>query len=353
MVYLINIIISVAYSYILRKNNKISLSMYIPIMLLWVLILGGQDGVGTDYYSYKKIYEEHYVLGRFYKAGEYLFYYFVIFFSKFIKNGQFLFFFDAIIKVILFFIILKKTVSNKFSYIFIFLYLSYSTIFYNQMNGIRNYLAGYFFTIGLIYLLENKKVFFLFFLGLGNFIHKTCLYMFSIFFINIKIKKNISSKKLYMFLILGLVLAFLPLKEIIRNISGKVIPTYSHYFTSQFYENEMEVINKISRIIWLPFYFESIKLIEVNKNYKEKILIKYGILGYFIRLFTVAVPIFSRLAIYFSILEIYPIFYLVIYYLKKEKILKLLVLVFLIFIFIGSKILIFPKGEYLYKTIFF
>lgn len=350
MVYLLNIIVSVGYSYIVRKNKKMRFNVYIPIILLWILILGGQDGVGTDYYSYKKIYEEHHVLERFYNVKEYLFYYFIIFFSKFIKNGQFLFFFDSLLKTILFFIILKKTISNKYSYIFIFLYLSYSTIFYNQMNGIRNYLAGYFFTLGVIYLIKNQKKIFFLLLGIGNFIHKTCLYMFSIFFINKQIKKNIDNKKIYIFLFLGIIIAFLPLKEMIGNTVGKIIPTYSHYFTSQYYKNEMEIINKIARIVWFPFYINSVMLIGNNL---EGRLIKYGILGYFIKLFTIAVPIFSRLAIYFSILEIYPIFYLIIYYLKTKKILRLFFLVFLIFIFIISKILIFPKGEYLYKAIYF
>lgn len=348
MIYLLNIIISIGYSYILRKNNKISFAMYIPVILLWILILGGQDGVGTDYYSYKKIYEEHYVLDRFYNVGEYLFYYFIIFFSKYIKNGQFLFFIDAIIKVFIFWIIMKKTISNKYSYIFLFLYLCYSTIFYNQMNIIRSYTAVYFFTLGIIYLIKNQSKMFLLLLGIGNFIHKSCLYMLGIFFINIKIKKNIDKRKLYIFLLLGLIVAFLPLKEMIRNIAVKIIPTYSHYFSSQYYENEMNLINQISRVIWMPFYLNSGILI---KNDVEGKLIKYGILGYFIYLFTIAVPIFSRLAVYFSILRIYPIYYLIIYYLKNNKTIKLLFLISLIIVFIILKILIFPKGEYLYNSI--
>lgn len=350
MVYLLNIIISIGYSYILRKKNKVSFIIYTPIILLWILILGGQDGVGTDYYSYRLIYEEHYTLGRFYRVGEYLFYYFVIFFSELIKNGQFLFFFDAILKTILFFLILKKTISNNYVYIFIYLYLCYSTIFYNQMNTIRSYIAVYFFTLGIIYLIKNQNKIFLLLLGIGNFIHKTCLYMFAIFFVNIKIKKNIDKRKLYIFLILGLILAFLPLKEVVKNYAIKVIPTYSYYFNSKYYESEMKLINQISRIIWLPFYLNSIILI---KNNLEGKLIKYGILGYFIKLFTISVPIFSRLAIYFSILEIYPIFYLTIYYLKARKILRLILLIFLTIVFITTKILIFPKGEYLYNSILF
>ncbi len=344
MIYLLNMILSVGYFYFIRNIRKNSFVLFIPIILLWTIIIGGQYGVGTDYFSYIKIYEEHIGLERFYRIKEYLFYYFVVFFSSFIKNGQFLFFFDAFLKNILFFIIVKKIMKNtKYLYIYIFIFLCLGTTFYNQMNGLRNYLAMYFLTIGCMYLLENKNYIYIISIMLGSYIHKTALYLYPVILIN-KLKNY---KFLLVIILTSILLNILPTKDFFQKIGPKLIPMYAHYFYSDYYTNKMSLINILSRVMWLPFYIKSIFLYKKNENS----LIKWGIIGYSINLLTIEISILSRLGVYFSLIRIFPIYFLMIEYLEKKKYLFLLILVGLVLIFFIMKVLILPRGEYLYKFI--
>ena len=346
MIYLLNMILSVGYFYFIRNVRKNSFILFIPIIFLWTIISGGQYGVGSDYFSYIKIYENHQGLNRFYYNKEYLFYYFVIFFSNLIKNGQFLFFFDALLKNILFFFIIKKIIKDmKYIYIYIYIYICFGTVFYNQMNGLRNFLAMYLFTLGQIYLIEYKYILFVLYITIGSYIHRTSLYLYPFILIN-KLKHY-----RFLFLLIGVVvlLNFLPTKNFFQEVGPKLIPAYAHYFYSEYYERDMKLINIFSRIIWFPFYIESIYLYKKNKND----LIKLGVIGYSINLLTIEISILSRLAVYFSLVSIFPMYYLTIYYLKNKRNKSLIILILLILLFFITKVLIVPKGEYLYRSWFF
>lgn len=61
----------------------------------------------------------------------------------------------------------------------------------------------------------------------------------------------------------------------------------------------------------------------------------------------------TRMSEYFLILSTFPIYYLLIYYYDNKKYKRLLLLVMMILSLFIIKTIIFPKGEYLYKSWFF
>ena len=126
MIYLINLIYSSILSYLFDKTKN---RFFIFLMLcIWSFIIGGQYGVGTDYFSYLDIFSNENVLYKYFLKKEYLFYYFVNYF-KFIQNKQWLFFFIAIIENYIFYkllIYLKKEriIENTSLFVFIFGYVT-------------------------------------------------------------------------------------------------------------------------------------------------------------------------------------------------------------------------------------
>ena len=116
-------------------------------------------------------------------------------------------------------------------YLYVFLFLTLNTVFYNQMNGIRQYIALYFFTLAI---LINKSIFeYMINFLIGIFIHRSLLGLFHIYFIfNIFIKK-INNKKVYILLLMiCITLYFINISEIIYFFMKTLVSRYSWYFNS-------------------------------------------------------------------------------------------------------------------------
>ena len=77
MVYILFLLLSMCYLSLLGRYGYGSYGKFVvfcfPVILLWCLIVGGQYGIGTDYFSYTDIFQGHnmeYVSGI---RGEYVF----------------------------------------------------------------------------------------------------------------------------------------------------------------------------------------------------------------------------------------------------------------------------------------
>ncbi len=353
MLYFVNIVFSIFYFYLIRKK-KFNFIAYFPIFFLWTTIIGFQYYVGTDYPSYIEIYNTD-RLEIYFKIKEYLFYYLVKILRVFFENGQVLFVVIAIMYSLLFYYSLKrlckiKLLNKQYLFIYCFLFLCLSTIFYNQTNGLRNYTAAYFFFLGSTYLLENKKIKYLIFIFLGTLFHRTCIFLVPFLFLNIFIKKRKERlvKFLYISLIVSTVLIFLPIDVYFKEIGIKIFPMYKHYFIRENFIKELPLINQIARLIWLPFYFFSIPIYKKNKN----ITIAYGIFAYSLSILTIKISILVRLEYYMSFLTLFPIYNLIIDWIKTKKWIYLFIIVSMIFSFIILKLLLLGN-EYEYHSYFF
>ena len=135
MVYLINAVLSILYMYSIKRIKNINFFYFLPIYILWTLIIGFQFQVGTDYSSYSNIFNNTELLKRYFIIKEYIFYYMIIFMKSIFNQAQSLFVIVAIFENALFYLLIKKGIKNgifnkKKIYIFSLTYL------YNFGNSI-------------------------------------------------------------------------------------------------------------------------------------------------------------------------------------------------------------------------
>ena len=355
MIFLINVIISCGYLYITRNVKKVSLLYFFPIIFLWTFILGFQYDVGTDYFSYLNIYNSEGELNRYFHKGEFLFFYFISFLKIFSKNGQIFFVFLSLFESIFFYHYVKLMIENnlinkKKLSLYIFLFLCFGTNFYNQMNVIRQYFNIYLLSISTFYI-YNRNIFkyiivFLF----GVNIHRSFLLMIP-FYLFRYILKFLNSKTLRFLIFVAFLLNFLPIIEILKNIFLH-IPQYSHYVESS-YLKELGMAQKITKFIYLPYYLSVCSLVKKQGNSIKQFMLKIGLVSYIIKIFCLKLSVTNRIGEYFTLLAIYPIYLLLEKYIKKKDYINLAILLSIIIGLFVIKVIIFPKGEYLYRSYLF
>ena len=158
MVFFLNLIISILYSYAILKDTKgkpVTFAAfclaYSPLVILWLLICGGQYYVGTDYPSYIDIFNGRYI-DR-YEPG------FIAIIKACLSIGlkdQILYYlFYAIGFTFLFLSIYKSGIKHVF--IFILLYITITGLFNNQLNILRQAISTYIATYGVVLYLKKSR----------------------------------------------------------------------------------------------------------------------------------------------------------------------------------------------------
>lgn len=354
MIYVLNLIVTVLYSYLIKSTKILN---YIPILLIWIIILGGQYEVGKDYRNYLDFFYGIRDSKLFFIQKEYLFYYFLKIMSFLFSNGQIIFVIIGGLESLIFLYFLKKCRENKILlnkkiYIFLFLYLAYGTVFYNQMNGLRQYFNIYLFSLGIIYMLNRKKIKYCLINLIAIFIHRSSYLLLPFYLIySYFIKKNNKKYFYFILLLVGLIISLIDIKNILEIIVLKYTPKFSGYFLTERIQ-EVSLEKKIVKYVYLPFYFCAINLIEKRKG-KVKEMIKIGVIGYSIRIAVSNISIVNRIGEYFIILSIFPIYYLIEEWLKQRKNFLLLILIGMICGIFFLKVTIFAKGEYFYRFYLF
>ena len=354
MIYILNLIITVGYSYFIKKNKIL---YFTPILLLWIIILGGQYEVGTDYRNYLNFFYGIRDIELFFLQKEYIFYYFMKLTSTIFSNGQIIFVIIGGIESIVFFWYIKKLEQIKLLnkekvYMFIFLYLAYGTLFYNQMNTLRQSFTIYLFSLGILYTLkkELKKYFYINIIAI--FIHRSAYILLPFYFFYHFLLKKINKKSFYIIIILiSFIISLFDIVDIIKPFIIKYVPSFSVYF----FIGQVEKVafeKKILKYLYLPFYILSINLLEIKKN-EEKEMLKIGIFAYSIRILTLNLNIITRMGDYFILLTIFPIYYLIENWLKRKQIFLLLIIFGMIISIFLLKVTIFASGEYYYRSYLF
>lgn len=337
-----------------NKNKYITYCCFLlPIWIIWLVICGSQDGVGTDYYSYYNIFSNpNETLFTYYYKQEYFFAWIVEFINYFKLPAQTGFFIFYLIGFLVIIKISTKLHHNTF-FIFILLFIAYSTAFNNQLNGLRQYIALYWGTLSVI-LLYNKNgiIKFLVCIAIACMFHSSSLlYMPFIFFKYFKNK--ISYKFCIIFLLSSIVFSFVGSYNWIWNNLNFIIPIkYMHYIGGDF-DTSHGLSKMVTKLIFLPFYYYSLYLIKDKKLIGfDLYLFQVGFISYCIRLFFMDNIILNRIGVSFILISIFPIYYLL-RYLYINKSFKKFHIISLFFIaFYLLKVIVFPNQEYLYNSIF-
>lgn len=358
MVFALNLIYSLVCTYsfsrFYRVSEKSKLSIYFvflaPVWIIWLIICGGQYYVGTDYESYYTIFETADLYIYYYKL-EYLFAWIVeciVMFHFPPQTGFYLFYFIGFA----FLIGILSKLHHSTSFIFILLYITISTVFNNQLNGLRQYIALYIGTFAVMLLYENKGIRnFLFCIFLACMIHSSSiLFLLMLYF---KYHPGVSYRFCLNLLVLSVLFSLVGSYDWILNNLTFLIPSqYVHYIGSDF-DNPHGMSKILTKLVFVPFYYCSMDLIKEKRLYGyDLFLYKVGFIGYGIRLFFMDNIILNRIGVSFVLLSIFPLYYLLKDWYDRKENGKLLMISLFFVAFYFMKVIAFPAQEYLYDSIY-
>lgn len=352
---LFSIFCSVKLSYIyghsnIRKRFIYFFLLFMPLWGVWLIICGGQYGIGADYFSYYEIFEECKTT-LYYNKNEWLF-------ASIVEVGNYLSlppqFFFVIFYFINFYFFLKilYELDLKYTYVFVVLYICLSTVFNNQLNGLRQYTAIYIITYAIIAYNRNKslKQAILWIIMAGG-IHGSAFLALPLLWIN---KIKVPRKQFANLLLISVLLSVIGAINFLTDGLRYILPPYYLYYLDSEFNRSNNLQQLVGKYIFIPFYFLSTYLIK-NKmmTQRDESLYKIGFYSFCIRIVFLDNFIFNRVGQSFILLSTIPIYMLMKYSVKKKYkyIYWTVLLTFIAFYFM--KVIVLAKQEYLYQSIYF
>ena len=364
MFYVLNLILSCLifyFLYLIRPKNYGYILASLLVVTLWTLLLGSQYFVGTDYQNYLTIFSNENSL-EYYKnvKQEYGFYYFVKAFTYLGFKGQDFFYLFYFLTSIVFFKFVSA-ISRKDVIIYIFLFVTVSSLFHYQMNGLRQCTAVFFVSLGLVEFYRKKYLSFALIFVIAALIHKSAVLILPLFWIFNRIK--FSWKQLSYLVLISSLISLIPLDNIIDSslvfiADFQYLGDYGRYQDGSDYVQDISFLNKLTKLVYLPFYLYIIRIyikktnISILNDFEIK-LFKIGILSYVLRNIFLISSITNRLGLFFTLLSIIPLYFLIRELLvRKDKATYTLVIVIFLAFYI-LKVVFFPTEVYSYDSVFF
>lgn len=357
MVFLLNYVYSITCTYLLGReyahvklSNNALLFLLLPVFLIWLIISGGQDSVGTDYESYIYIFEGN-QLDYYIKKNELLFAAIISLFNKCGMHGQALFYVFYAINFIFFFLILKR-LPLKQVFLYILLYITVTNLFNNQLNTLRQTTAIYIGTYAAFLIFENKNIKALLFILIASLIHQSGLIL--LFLYVLKYISKIQSSRFFLICLCGAFVLSLLLQVNSINLIVNILPDDYAWYVARDRLEERDFLNKLTKYAFIPIYIMSLSCL--HKNYltaKENVLFKCGWIAFCLRLSFINLMLVSRVVDYFLLLSILPLTFYLYNLFESRKHFLFVSIVFCLSIFYALKVTIFAQAEYLYDSIYF
>nr|WP_253823178.1 EpsG family protein [Vibrio kanaloae] len=345
-----------AYLYSVEEYRARTL-IFIPPFLVYFLIAALQFNVGSDYPSYIYIYENQWILDRYFNTGEYFFYYSNIILEQFKFKPQSIFFVFAFVQSIFIFVYLKmfSRRGGKVWLIFVIFFCA-ASVYNNQLNGIRQYAVICLVPIFSLVLFEKRYFLVISLLVFASTLHTSYFILFSLPLLLFIYKKfNI-----------GMVTAFilsLPLYVLISNLTVPILELlelrYLSYIDSDYFsEGKLSVI--LTKVYYIPlillFYFiySEDRLNSLPSRVRPYVNFCIFIFSctYWSFITLLDIALLARIASYFWLFLIFPIYVVCMYLSKRNIFLFGLVLCYIAFPYI-AKVTFLAKNEYLYNSFIF
>lgn len=324
------------------------------VATFFILFLGLRWEIGTDWNSYKELFDTLELDWNF-VVNVYRFefgYVLLNYFTKLIYSDYtFFLIIDASIAIIPLFLVIRKTSP----YVGLSCFLFYSIYFLPHFMGSnRRMIAISFVLLGFSYLYENKKKKYYLSILFAILFHKSSIIALLALFLY---KRNIEIKKIILVLFLSLIIGLLDIPSFILNALFSFIPSNSILDSLLFYSDSVEevsiaqILSAIARrCIFISMY---LYVIYRNKNV-DRMSIYFLYLyftGFIIYCLFLQYQILQVSTTYFAIVEIL-LFPRMLSYLKYEE--KYLVLFFLLiycFVQLLSGLSVYPEEYNPYKSI--
>lgn len=334
-----------------KRNSLVSLGIF---FIIFFSLLSLQYGVGTDYFSYVSLFKGNYI--DLYKRNtEFLFYYLCCFLSKYKIHPQMGFVFLSFIQ---FFCINKflKFMNLKSNTIFFYLYFTVATFMFNQTNGIRQYTAAAILLLFVKYSYEKKIIKMILSIFIASMFHSSAIMFIPVFFVVKLLSIRLNNFIWIIYLLISIILIRVNIVSKIINLIP-FLSRYSHYLDSLWGGSQFSFVNIFTKILYIPFYFFSLKSLKKLSDKKNVLLFQLGFFSYGIKLICLSSPILNRFAGYFEFFTIMPLYYFIFDFFDKKIRIKYFNLLF-IFLFgcitVGMfflKTVLMATGEYEYKSI--
>ena len=359
MVYFIFLLITLIYSYRIgqlathyRYSPSAQLFSYFPLIIVAVIICGGQYYVGTDYPSYIRFFNgsglEHYV-----NTGEVGFVYSIksLLYLGIRGNGIYAFFYFVGFLLLAFFI-RGSRLPSQFIFLFLLLFIGFTGLFNNQLNVIRQAIAIYIGSMGALEIIKRKWMYGIFLIVISSTFHAAAI-IYLIFLFSPLVEK-LSNSMLYGLIILGGISGLVLSSDFLNIILPFLPPTYAWHIEGGAI-GEREGLQIITKYIFIPLFIFSIKeRKKYNLSTIHEKLFKWGIIGFSLKIGLLGLTIISRVSDYWLIFSIFPLFFYLVWLWKSNKQKKIYshLLMLLIVGFYFIKTCVFPSFEYKYQSIY-
>lgn len=356
MIYLVFLLFSYLYFAFLRKYSIYGygkLLLYsLPFVLFWCLIIGGQYNVGTDYFSYMYYFTSG-DTSYFDWRGDYLFADFIDFCNRVGIDGQGIFFVLSLIWVLILLYLGDAFFGNKRLYLFLFVFITFSGVFNNQMNILRQYFAIYLYTMALCRALRKDFISAVLLLLLVVFIHSSSFAVILLSLVAMCCLKFIENRNVLFFMICGSVLLSFLLSDAVVSFFIPYFEQYISYYESDAFE-DVSWINRMSKYIYIPLMLYAVYLFpKMNLSEFERRFFVIGICGYCLKTSLMSLSLIGRVGKYGEILMCIPIVFMLIYLSQtRSKLRSVLIYMYLLLPYV-IKVLFFPIREYSYHSYFF
>ena len=356
MVFLFVLFFCLLHFYGIKKTRN-GFLFFVPPFLMCFIFSALQFNVGSDYFSYKFIYDNPWVLGRYFNDGEYFFFYVNEILHYLDMNYQFIFVVFSFVQTLFIFVFFKRVRNYGFNLCLIFfIFFVVTNIYHNQMNGIRQYAAVCLFPFMALILYERKMVFYLLLCLFSLTLHSS-----SVVFFLFVLSPFLITKSNKFFIIFVVTLPFyIIFPKIILILLNFLDVRYVSYIDSVYFEPK-GFLSLVTKLYYLPIILYFYYIYDKSKEYIIISDSKRHLMDFFVFIFSLTywsivmmldAAIFSRLSSYFWFFIIFPMYYSIYYSYLKKPIFSFFI-IFYLFVPYLLKVTVFAKNEYVYHSFIF
>lgn len=200
---------------ILSEITKKKLILNLLVVLL-ILFSGFRHGVGIDFFVYEHFINSNFSLLFIEPLSRYL-----IFFARYYEQTSVFFLTTSVIYIATIMYGLKK--SNTFNGFTLFVFTLFALSFLTSFGFVRQFVAIGLMFLGLIYLFEGKKIYFLVLAIIAILFHYSAVVFLPFYFFNNLLKK----KKKFFYLLISIVISLVSTKLVVFLVDK--IGLYAHY----------------------------------------------------------------------------------------------------------------------------
>lgn len=337
---------------VLLEKSAYSFILLFPAAY-WILLLGLQYYVGTDYPAYYMLFRTNRT-GLYKGNKEYGFVLVCAIIEKLGLPAQSGFFIISFIDVLFFCLFFTKFHFHRPD-LFLLIYFCCATSFINQMNALRQYVAMNVFCFAFYFLYKKKPIKYLLCILFASVFHRSAILLAVFYPMRMLFKRN-SKRLCFVELLLGILFSFKGLDSVIIWFVG--FTPYRYYLDSIYFleRNQAGFTNMLTKLIYIPFFIGAIRHMD-SYSAKDRFLVHSGIFFFSIKLMSMSSFFLRRFAMYFDLLSYLPLYVYLVLLISGGKS-KSSVKVFELFLFLCVvivpyllKTVVAPSGEYLYQSI--